>query len=69
MTMYRVRVVTVGGISVGQGYATCTSSPCLYVLNVTGFATNTSYTIYGASINGDGAVGPESSTTIYGQLQ
>ena len=67
MTMYTVRVVTGGGISVGQGYATCTSSPCLHVQNVTGFATNTSYYIFVASINGDGAVGPESNTTIYGQ--
>ena len=67
MTMYKVRVVTVGGISVGQGYATCTTSPCLYVQNVTGFANNTSYTIFVASVNGDGAVGPENSTTIHGQ--
>ena len=66
MTMYTVRVVTVGGISVGQGNATCTFSPCLYVQIVTGFATNTSYYIFVASINGDGAVGPENST-IYGQ--
>ena len=55
--MYTVRVVS-DGASVGQGSTTCTTSPCLYVQQVSAFATN--YTIFVASINGDGAVGPES---------
>ena len=64
MTMYTVRVVS-DGTSVGQGSTTCTTSPCLYVQQISVFATN--YTIFVASINGDGAVGPENSTTIYGE--
>ena len=63
--MYTVRVVS-DGTSVGQGSTTCTTSPCLYVQQVSVFATN--YTIFVASINGDGAVGPENSTTIYHML-
>ena len=62
--MCTVRVVSDGAF-VGQGSTTCTTSPCLYVQQVSAFATN--YTIFVASINGDGAVGPESSTTIYGE--
>ena len=53
--MYTVRVVS-DGASVGQGSTTCTTSPCLYVQQLSVFAT--SYTIFVASINGDGAVGP-----------
>ena len=62
MTMYAVRVVGNGGPTT----TTCTTSPCLYVQQV--YVPATSYTIFVASINGDGAVGPENSTTIYGQL-
>ena len=62
--MCTVRVVSDGAF-VGQGSTTCTTSPCLYVQQVSAFATN--YTIFVASINGDGAVGPEISTTIYGE--
>eukprot|EP00731_Ephydatia_muelleri_P035287 Em0112g2a len=61
VTMYKVRVVG-NGVSVGQGSATCTTSPCLYVQQV--YVPATSYTIFVASRNGDGAVGPENSTTI-----
>ena len=64
MTMYTVRVVG-NGASVGPTTTTCTTSPCLYVQQV--YVTATSYTIFVASINGDGVVGPENSTTIYGQ--
>ena len=64
MTMYTVRVVG-NGASAGPTTTTCTTSPCLYVQQV--YVPATSYTIFVASINGDGAVGPENSTTIYGQ--
>ena len=64
MTRYTVRVVSDGAF-VGQGSTTCTTSPCLYVQQVSAFATK--YTIFVASINGDGAVGPENRTTIYGE--
>ena len=64
MTMYTVRVVSYGAF-VGQGSTTCTTSPCLYAQQISVFATN--YTIFVASVNGDGAVGPENSTTIYGE--
>ena len=62
MTMYTVRVVGNGA----PVNLTCTTSPCLYVQQV--YVPATSYTIFVASINGDGAVGPESNATIYGQL-
>ena len=65
VTMYTVRVVG-NGASVGPTTTTCTTSPCLYVQQV--YVPATSYTIFVAFINGDGAVGPESNTTISGQL-
>ena len=64
--MYSVRVVGDGSF-VGQGSANCTNSPCLHVIypEISAFATT--YTIFVASINGDGDVGPENSSTISGQ--
>ena len=64
MTRYTVWVVSDGAF-IGQGSTTCTTSQCLYVQQVSVFATN--YTIFVASINGDGAVGPDSINTIYGE--
>ena len=51
--------------SVGQGSATCTTSQCLYVQQASVFTTT--YTIFVASINGDGDVGLENGSTISGQ--
>ena len=62
--MYTVRVVS-DGASVGQGSTTCTTSPCLYVQQVSVFATN--YTIFVAFINRDETVGREDSTTMNGE--
>ena len=61
--MYTVRVVG-DGTSVGKGTTNCTTSTCLYVQEVSTFAT--SYVIFIASINGDGDMGTETSTTING---
>ena len=61
--MYTVRVVG-DGTSVGEGTTNCTTSTCLYVQEVTTFAT--SYVIFIASINGDGDVGRETSIIING---
>ena len=61
--MYTVRVVG-DGTSVGKGTTNCTTSTCLYVQEVSIFAT--SYVIFIASINGDGDVGTETSAIING---
>ena len=61
---YTVRIFR-DGTFVGQGSPICTTSPCLYIYPVSAFAA--SYTVYVASINGDGAVSPEMITTIYGE--
>ena len=60
--MYTVRVVG-DGTSVGEGTTNCTTSTCLYVLEIPTFATNV---IFVASINGDGVVGPANNSTING---
>ena len=62
--MYTVRVVGDGGTSVGHGSTKCTTSPCLFVQQVNVSAT--SYTIFVASINGDGEEGPENNITVLG---
>ena len=61
--MYTVRILA-GGVIIGPKTTNCTTSPCFYVQQVSNSATN--YTIFVGSINGDGAAGPESKTTIYG---
>ena len=61
--MYAVRVFG-DGTFIGEGTTNCTTSTCLYVQEISTFAT--SYVIFVASINGDGVVGPESITTING---
>ena len=61
--MYTVRVVG-DGTFVGKGTTNCTTSSCLYVQEISTFAT--SYVIFVASINGDGDVGTETSTIING---
>ena len=61
--MYTVKVVG-DGTSVGEGTTNCTPSTCLYVQEVSTFAT--SYVIFVASINGDGYVGTESNLTVNG---
>ena len=61
--MYTVRVAG-DGTSVGEGTTNCTTSTCLYVLEIPTFAT--SYAIFVASINGDGDVGPDNNSTING---
>ena len=60
--MYTVRVVGDGGTSVGQGFTKCTTSRCLYVQHI--YISASSYTIFVASINGDGEEGPENDITI-----
>ena len=60
--MYTVRVVGDSGTSVGHGSTKCTTSPCLFVQKVNVPAT--SYTIYVASINGDGEEGPANNITV-----
>ena len=62
--MYTVRVVG-DGTSVGQGCTVCTTSPCFYVQQVSAIATN--ITISVTSINGDGILGSQYSTTTYGE--
>ena len=59
-----MRVVGDGGTSVGHGSTKCTTSPCLFVQQVNVPAT--SYTIFVASINGDGEEGPENNITVSG---
>ena len=61
--MYTVRVVG-DGTSVGKGTTNCTTSTCLYVQEVSTFAT--SYVIFVSSINGDGDMGTEARNTING---
>eukprot|EP00731_Ephydatia_muelleri_P011154 Em0006g48a len=62
VSVYTVRVVGDGGTSVGHGSTKCTTSPCLFVQQVNVPAT--SYTIFVASINGDGEEGPENNSTV-----
>ncbi|KAL5500733.1 hypothetical protein EMCRGX_G012329 [Ephydatia muelleri] len=64
VSVYTVRVVGDGGTSVGHGSPKCTTSPCLFVQQVNVPAT--SYTIFVASINGDGEEGPENNITVSG---
>ena len=60
--MYTVRVVGDGGAYVGHGSTQCITSPCLYVQQV--YISATSYTIFVASVNGDGNEGPYNTITI-----
>ena len=62
MSVYTVRVVGDGSTSVGHGSTKCTTSPCLFVQQVNVPAT--SYTIFVASINGDGEESSENNTTV-----
>ena len=62
VSVYTVRVIGDGGAFVGHGSTKCTTSPCLYVQQV--YVSDTSYTIFVASINGDGEEGPENNITI-----
>ena len=64
MTKYNVTVVG-DGIVIGQGSTSCTTSPCVYVQQVS--ALTSSYNISVASINGDGSIGPANSTIINGE--
>ncbi|KAL5517975.1 hypothetical protein EMCRGX_G003632 [Ephydatia muelleri] len=61
VTTYTVRVVGADG-SVGQGCTVCTTSPCLYVYQVTHVAVY--YNISVTSINPDGTLGSQNSTTF-----
>eukprot|EP00731_Ephydatia_muelleri_P003815 Em0001g3815a len=61
VTIYTVRVVGADG-SVGQGCTVCTTSPCLYVHQVTDVTKN--YSIFVTSVNQDGTLGSQNSTTI-----
>ena len=65
VTMYTVRVVG-DGTFVGNGSTTCTTSPCIHSLYLKGYVSTTNYTIFIASINGDGDIGPENFSTING---
>ena len=60
-TVYTVRVVGADG-SVGQGCTVCTTSPCLYVHQVTHVAAN--YKISVTSMNPEGTLGSQNSTTF-----
>ena len=62
MSVYTVRVVGDGSTSVGHGSTKYTTSPCLFVQQVNVPAT--SYTIFVASINGDGEESSENNTTV-----
>ena len=61
VTLYTVRVVGADS-SVGQGCTVCTTSPCLYVHQVTHVAAN--YNISVTPINEDGALGSQNSATF-----
>ena len=61
MTTYTVRVVG-SNSSVGQGCTVCTTSPCLYVHQVTHMAHN--YNIFVTSINQDAKFGFQNSITF-----
>jgi len=63
--MYTLRVVGADG-SVGQGCTVCTTSPCLYVHQVTHVASN--YSIFVTAINQDGTLGSQNST-IFSELR
>ena len=65
MTIYTVRVVGADG-SVGQGCTVCTIYPCLYVHQVTHVTDN--YSIFVTSMNQDGTLGSQNSTT-FGKLK
>ena len=61
--MYTVKVVG-DDTSIGEGTTNCTTSTCLYVQEISTFAT--SYVIFIASINGDGDLGIETRSIING---
>ena len=58
MTIYTVKVLGADG-SVGQGCTVCTTSPCLYVYQITHVAVY--YNISVAYINPDGTLGSQNS--------
>ena len=64
MTKYNVNVENDGNI-IGHGSTSCTTSPCVYVQQVSALAS--SYNISVASINEDGSIGPANSTIINGE--
>ena len=65
--MYTVRVVG-DGTSIGQGIANCSALVCLFIMYPQILVTAVKYTVFLASINGYGNKGPESNSTISGQL-
>eukprot|EP00731_Ephydatia_muelleri_P033826 Em0039g12a len=66
VTKYNVNVEN-DGIIIGHGSTSCTTSPCVYVQQVSALAS--SYNISVASINGDGSIGPANSTIINGTVE
>ena len=67
--MYTVRVVG-DGTSIGQGIANCSALVCSFIMHpqISVTASAVKYTTFLASINGYGNKGPESNSTISGQL-
>ena len=61
MTWYIIKIVG-NDSSVGQGFTACTTSPCVYVHQV--MHTSNTYTVFVTSINRDGILGSQNSTTI-----
>ena len=61
MTIYTVRIVGADG-SVDQGCTVCTTSPCLYVHQVTHVPVI--YNVSVTSINQDGTLGSQNSTIL-----
>ncbi|KAL5500397.1 hypothetical protein EMCRGX_G011952 [Ephydatia muelleri] len=66
VTKYNVNVEN-DGIIIGHGSTSCTTSPCVYVQQVSALAS--SYNISVASINEDGSIGPANSTIINGTVE
>ena len=66
MTRYTVRVVGDDGTSIGQGIANCSVLECSFIMHPQISVTAVNYTVFLASINGH--AGPESNSTISGQL-
>ena len=65
MTEYNVKVVG-DGPSIDKGSTSCNTSQCVSVQKISALASSY-YNISVASINGDGLIGPENTTTINGE--
>ena len=69
MTTYTVRVVGTDR-AVGEACTFCSTTPCLYVHQITQILHMTyNYSVLLTAINPDGTSGLQNSTTIYGELK